>query len=322
MIKKLQIIFLFLIPSLYTNAQMEVLGADSTNFEVNGALAVINSSGSNIWEVGLPAKTFFGVAHSAPYAIMTDISNPYPVNNLSTFTVSYDSSEYGTFPDAYIGFWHKLETDTLKDGGFVEISVDSGATWVNVLKAYTIGIPIISPQNFYSETDTIRGNIPAFSGRKNNWEYSKVFLQWIIPVIHEQENGFQRELYNTQRIMFRFNFKSDGIQSNKAGWIIDNIEIGYTDIGSGIKDIKNPDLFEVHLFPNPMEDRSIIQIVSKDYSGLKLNLYNSNGQLISSNNINSDHQFIIKKNNLTSGIYFYTVIDKEGQTKTGKLIIK
>jgi hypothetical protein len=320
MIKKL-LFFIPLLISTISNAQGTVIEADSTNFEVNDSLVQIDTSASNIWQIGLPLKTFFGVSHSAPFAIMTDSINPYPVNNLSSFTISMDSCQWDVFPGAYISFWHKYETDSFLDGGYVEFSADSGNTWVNVVQAYSIGVADITPYHFYSEADTILGDIPAFSGTQNSWVYSEIYLQWMFGVINPNDATPRDFLYPT-KIMFRFNFKSDNINTMKAGWIIDNIEIGYRDVGGHINLNQNPD-FEVHLFPNPLESQSIIQVVSATKEkNLILNLSNSLGQLVLTKEIDANSQFIIEKKDLKNGIYFYSVSNNHGQNTTGKLIIK
>jgi hypothetical protein len=322
MMKKLLFLSLFFFCIISTKAQFgQVVEADSTNFEVNDSLAQIDATAGNIWQIGLPMKTFFGTSYSAPFAIMTDSVNPYPVNNLSTFTIKMDSALNGSFPDAYVSFWHKYNTDTLKDGGFVEFSADSGVSWVNVIDAYSIGVQYMVPTNFYSATDTILGDIPAFSGTQNTWQYSKIFLQWFIPLL-QPFNGGERDIYYTDRVMFRFNFKSDNVNTSKAGWIIDNLEIGYNDPGGGIVS-HSKSSFEVQLFPNPMESQSIIQVVSPlNGMDFRLSLQNSLGQIILIKEMDNNNQFIIEKSNLKSGIYFYSITNKTGENKTGKLIIK
>ncbi len=125
-----------------------------------------------------------------------------------------------------------------------------------------------------------------------------------------------------QKIMFRFNFKSDGVQTNKAGWIIDNITIDMEDIGGGIAE-NNQSSFDVKLFPNPVENQSIMQVIpSGDDKNFSMSIYNATGQLVSKSCIDHNNQFIINKNELNSGIYFYSVTNSKGVCKNGKLIIQ
>ncbi len=296
---------------------------DSTNFEVNASLVHIDTTAGNIWQIGIPQKTFFGNALSVPYAIMTDTINSYPINNLSSFTIEYqDTNMFGwTFPGIEIGFWHKYETDTLSDGGYVEISADSGASWTNVVQ--TIGIaPITYFDNFYSDTDTIKGNIPCFNGTHTNWMFSQFLIQMFIPVMPTEPNVFNRDYYNTSKFMFRFNFKSDSVQTNKAGWIIDNVSVGIQTISGGINE-NSLSSFNVEVFPNPINEQGILQAVSsKNEHDYSISIYNSIGQEIKTSALDRNNQYIIKANELTSGIYFYSIRNKAGENKNGKLIIK
>ena len=124
-----------------SKGQYTVVAEESTNFENNTSLIHIDTTNGNIWQIGTPQKTFFGNSYSVPYSIMTDTLNSYPINTFSTFTFEYnDTNFWYTIPDASIGFWHKYEMDSLKDGGYVEISLDSGMTWTNVANSWSLGI--------------------------------------------------------------------------------------------------------------------------------------------------------------------------------------
>lgn len=302
------------------NAQNNIVDGDSTNFENSFSLVNIDTAIGNVWQIGSPQKTFFGTSHSAPYSIMTDTINSYPINNVSTFTVEYsDTNNWGMIPDAYIGFWHKYEMDSLYDGGYVEISLDSGATWINVANCiyYSFDSPVITLiSNFYSLSDTIQGNIPAFTGTHPNWEYSAIRLQWLFPV----KKGVQDIV--TQRVIFRFVFKSDNIQTNKAGWIIDDIAIRIYDIGGGIHENTAAN-FEVQVYPNPIKEKGIIQVVPKNNEhDFTISIYNTIGQLITSSKMDKNNQYLVNKNDLKNEIYFYSVKSKDGTSKSGKLLIK
>ncbi|MCW3082680.1 MAG: hypothetical protein JWP12_46 [Bacteroidetes bacterium] len=327
MIKKLLLISFVLTFNIAAKAQTRstIVQSENTDFETNASLVEIDTAASNIWQIGLPQKMFFGTPSTPPFAIMTDTINSYPINNHSTFTVSMDSSVYGFFPNAAISFWHKYETDSLQDGGYVEFSADSGHTWTNVVDTYSMGVISIEPTNFYNNYthDTIQGGIYAFTGTQNTWQYSRIKLSWFIAVLPTYNgSGINRDLNYVQKIMFRFNFKSDGVQTNKAGWIIDNIVIDMEDLGGGIAENKQSS-FDVKLFPNPVENQSIMQIIpSGDDKNFSLSIYNATGQLVSKNDIDRNNQFIINKSDLNSGIYFYSVTSSKGVCKNGKLIIQ
>jgi hypothetical protein len=72
-----------------------------------------------------PSKANFTAAHSAPLALATDTMNVYPANNTSSFTFTVYSDDFTT-----IYFWHRIDADSLNDGGVVEFSTDGGPTWI------------------------------------------------------------------------------------------------------------------------------------------------------------------------------------------------
>lgn len=303
------------------NAFLEV---DSTNFESNASLVHLDfGAKKNIWQIGWPHKEFFGNAYSQPFAIMTDERLSYPIDNLSSFTVSIQPALAAFIPDVFIGFWHKFQTDSLKDGGYLEISLDSGAIWKNVILANSLeGVSIYGSTNFYSSSDTIQGGIPAFTGEQSQWKYSELFLQWILPVPPSPNHKYEKRDLVTQKVMLRFNFKSDLIQTNKAGWIIDNLTIGIKDlVGSAPENTLSN--FDVRFFPNPVNEQGLFQVFSKnDDRDFTLKIYNPSGQVVISTVMDKNNQFIIKTKGLIAGMYFYEVTNKKGNSQSGKIIIK
>lgn len=324
MIKKLLLLSFTVYFNAAAIAQLPtIIMTGSTDFEHNASMAEIDSSSTNVWQTGPPQKMFFGTSYSAPYAIMTDTLNAYPVNNSSTFTISLDSCPYGFIPNAEIEFWHKYETDSAKDGGYVEFSADSGRTWVNVIDVQSYyGLADASSDNFYTDTDTIQGGIPAFTGTRGSWQYSRFYIGWEYALMPTYHPGSERDFnFMTEKVMFRFHFSSDSIQTNKAGWIIDNITYNIYEIGGGISQQQRS--FDVKLFPNPLEGQSILQIVDAGGGGsFTIRIYNATGQLISQNAIGKSGRYEINRNNMSSGIYLYSVSDRNGFAKTGRLIVR
>ncbi len=104
---------------------------------------------------------------------MTDTINTYAVNDSSFFDLNFDSSNLSpAYWNILIEFDHKMESDTLLDGGFITVSVDSGEVWHNVghLKAtgaldtnYTYLFDLLS-ENLYGENGTLNSGTPAYSG--------------------------------------------------------------------------------------------------------------------------------------------------------------
>jgi len=186
---------------------------------------------NNIWQLGVPQKLTFDSAYSSPLAFVTDTLNNYSNNNTSSilFTVSSDCNWFE------INFMHRINTDTLIDGGTIEYSIDSGNTWINIRNAN-----VSFSNNFYLPTSTIASNSnkAGFTGT-SGWMYSWFIGQIISPVVQ-----------------YRFTFTSDSNDTNKDGWIIDNIStlgymVGNTELESNIS---------IKLFPNPTSNLLSIEI--------------------------------------------------------------
>lgn len=305
-----------IINSFYSNAQIEygysgLLSHDSCNFNSSWSRLKIDlTNTNNDWVIGSTNKPFFGQANSLPNAIMTDSLNPYSPNNLSYFDIGFSAWDGSGFPyNMYIQFDHKYETDTLVDGGFITLSYDSGQTWVNAINDSSSVVlfnwPYINAQNLYTISDTlINGNF-GYSGT-SDWKTTILQWIWALPV----------KYISTDSLIIRFNFISDGNQTNKDGWIIDNIVVGDVDMGSSIQENKNA--FESSIFPNITSNYfqfktsvgkpiDLIEITS--IAGVKC---------ISIANPNPEEKISII--NLPSGIYFVTLLSK-GKYSTNKLII-
>ena len=82
--------FLFIIVALnvlIVNGQMpDTIGIFTVmSFENSSPYLSIVPLPQNIWQIGVPHKTFFNTAYTLPNAIVTDTMNVYPVNNSSAF---------------------------------------------------------------------------------------------------------------------------------------------------------------------------------------------------------------------------------------------
>lgn len=233
---------------------------------------------NNIWEIGTPTKTIFSSAYSGPLALVTDTLNAYPTNNASSFTFTIYSDDL-----TYIFFRHQINTDSLNDGGVVEYSTDGGTTWNNIIySTYVL-------TNFYSNSSTIasNSNMPGFTGT-SGWVQSTI------------------QGYALNYVKFRFTFTSDNINSNKDGWMIDDIELNC--LGTGINEIGTYSPF--HIFPNPTSD--FISIFSDNTTKLKTtSITNIFGQTI----LTTD-KTTIDLSQLTSGIYFVQLRTERGNYET------
>lgn len=196
----------------------------------NRYIYVDSTQTSNIWELGTPSKVIFDSAYSLPLALVTDTINTYPNNNTSSFSfIVWTDCNWSA-----VYFMHRFNTDTLSDGCVIEYSVDGGTTWNNIINStYTLW-------NFYSNSDTIASNSskPGYSGTAD-WAAS----------------SFQGFTLDTV-VEYRFTFTSDSINTNKDGWMIDNIQIQNSWF-SGVNEINEN--ASIQIFPNPTSNIVSIQ---------------------------------------------------------------
>lgn len=238
---------------------------DGANTNPNNSIIVgIQTSSTNIWQIGKPQKTLFSSASTTPNVIVTDTINNYPINNVSTFTfaIKQVSPGPGGFPYA-LQWKQKLDMDAGLDGGIVEISMNSGNTWINVHNNPNI-------YQFYGflpgNKDTINGNEYCFSGTDNVWR--DIWL--CLPPSFTSQND---------TIMYKFTFKSDGINTNKEGWMIDNL-IGHTTILHPVKEISQID--NIVVYPNTTN--GIVNVEMKKTSNTdviqNIQLFDNEGRLV------------------------------------------
>jgi len=235
-----------------------------------------STQSNNLWQIGTPSKTVFDGAYSAPLALITDTFNTYPNGNISSleFVVRTDDA-------TSISFWHRFNTDSLADGGVIEVSSDGGATWANIINASSQFTFPYSLHNFYSSTNTIssNGNKPGFTGNSD----------WIQSTIQGYAFDF---------IRFRFTFTSDSIDTNKDGWMLDSFD--FTCLGTGISEIGSDS--PVHIYPNPTSN--LISISSdKSIEVKQVSVKDLSGKTIMTTDKTS-----IDLSNFGSGLYFIEVV--------------
>jgi len=254
----------------------------------------------NLWQVGIPQKPFFNAAYQNGTPILTDTINFYPVSVDQYFYITlpvYDSL-YG---EVNLSFYHKYDTDSLMDGGIIEVSNDGGISWIFIkddidhFNHNFINIPL----------DTIKGGEYGFSGRSEGWQYCELYWLHIIGV-KDRESPFNP--------IIRFRFKSDEIQTNKEGWMIDQIVFrGYEMMGS-VNDFSENN---IKVYPNPTNDFIHFSSPSISLNGYHFYLFDMTGKIILLSEISDNESINIQ--HLKSGIYFYK-LQKGNDVLKGKLV--
>lgn len=281
MLRSLSILIFLLIFSKL-NAQYPPL---VFNFETTEKVYINTSLANNVWQIGKPQKTIFNSSFNGRNVIVTDTINFYPNNNVSEFIIKTPTycCWWGGI-DLY--FRHKFDTDTLIDGGTIEVSYD-GTNWANILTSPELHHSLYS----FSKSDTVFSlHEPGFSGRSKNWTPVNYF--WNYP--------------NTDTISLKFKFASDGINNNREGWMIDSLIFKYN-LGIGIKEnsIQTKGFI---LYPNPTNNYLKIETLVPA-NQLILSIYNTTGQELINRILNNETQVDIS--DLTRGIYFVKLVSNE-----------
>jgi hypothetical protein len=240
----------------------------------------------NIWQICTPNKSIFDSACSTPKAILTDSTGPYPINNTSSFIIKFVPLSFCMCAPV-LGGYYKFDSDTLKDFGRIEFSLDHGVTWLNAL------------------SDTIipdwawLGQKPVLTGRVNQWREFYTTL-W--------------NYFTTDTLYYRYTFVSDSIQTNQEGWMLDNLSL--IEHIEGLQENASRD--EITIYPNPTY--GTITIESKNVTKeMDVSVYNIQGQLILEQTLNNN-KGDLNISNLDKGIYMVKVLNRNNYR--AKMIIK
>lgn len=172
----------------------------------NQLTLAIGTNTDNIWQVGVPQKTLFASASTTPNAIITLTAGTYPINNTSSFSLAVPINyTYCSWCPFALQWNQKLDMEQGKDGGIVEFSTNN-QTWYSAFTS-------TSTYQFYgfmpANVATISTTEKAFTGTDNVWRSI-----WLC---------ISPQAVNTNdTIWFRFIFKSDGVETDQEGWVLDN----------------------------------------------------------------------------------------------------
>ncbi len=290
---------------------------DTVTFEEPCFYLKTDTSAINIWQIGEPQKTFFNSSFSLPNAVVTDTLNNYPVNKYSYFDLIIDDNSFPYFYNQMcFEIKHKIDTDTLKDGGYITVSFDKGQSWNIIINEQLIDYCIVpNPwddsfinKNIYSQEDTLFNGEYGFSG-KSDWTETR-FTWSYCPVKNNTEVA--------DTVIIRFNFISDNIDNEKEGWMIDDIRLFNADLGSNVENLNKQkhSAFQT----NPVKDKSII-IFDKIYKNTDVYLYDFQGKELRKTTVKNKKEYLFTANNLPVGMYFLKIIFDNKISETYKIII-
>jgi hypothetical protein len=299
--------------SLAQNCYKGFLGGDlidSNTFESNNSVIktlVDTTWPNNIWQIGSVSKVAFGSANSGIRSLQTDSLSPYPALDSSAVIVFIDSVFFQAENGFSISFWHKFDTDTLKDLCLLQITNDSGKTWATVRPGGFL-TPFVGTLDYTGSLNkngqSLFNDSLMWSGTQTNWVREQVCITFI---------GL-KGVQIPKTVGYRFLFVSDSMQTNKAGWIIDDIQITSSSYTSSIR--KNA--FRLQVLPNPVLNKQLHINYPNALNGT-FELFNIYGKRVLNTALAKD----IDLPNIPAGVYFYNVkIASNPMQVNGKLIIE
>lgn len=284
------LIFFFLLVNgfnAFSQAQWQQYfdGADTS--AVDAILISIDTSSTNVWQVGKPQKTIFNSAATDPNVIVTDTINSYPASNRSSF--QFGNQNWGSWGIVAFQWKQKLDMEKGKDGGIIELSVDNGTTWQNVFNNPNV-------YNFYgfdtNNKDTLVTGEYAFSGTDTAWRdvWLCFDVSWII---------------SNPNVMLRFTLLSDSTDTQQEGWMIDNMLARFTFFHTAVaaaqteymKVYPNPATHLIHIEAQKIQAFHIIE---------KMTLKDTQGKIIEEWE-NIPTRYFIDSRKYSSGLYYLTI---------------
>src|SRR5689334_19002015 len=92
---------------------------------------------NNVWQIGKAQKSVLDSTVCTTNLIITDTVTPYPVNNHSVFTITNRATPGDVYGFRLFSGSYYVQTDSLKDYGTIELSLDKGVTWINLINDTT-----------------------------------------------------------------------------------------------------------------------------------------------------------------------------------------
>lgn len=284
--------------SAQINPYNGIYDLDSCHFETPCSWILIHNDTDNIWQIGTPQKPFFDTAYSPANALVTDTVHAYASSNSSFFDIPVPTDL--VYTNLILSFKHRFQTDSLSDGGYIEISYDEGATWRNVIQDTLMPFAFNS-ENLYTSSDMLLGGVNGFSGTSDGWITTRIQWIWGMPA-----KGTESE------ITIRFHFISDSVQTNKAGWMIDNILLSQANIPGGISDLHYSGI-SIKIAPNPADYFINLSMEEQKAPGpYTLTVFNVLGQEVKTARDIRPGKLRLDVSDLKSGMYFVQ-LKKEGQ---------
>lgn len=194
---------------------------------------------------------------------------------------------------------------TIHSEAHVSLLSPNGGENYNSGETVTIEWQVIIPHN------SLNWDLYFSGDGGNTWDIIQIdipittlSLDWIVP--------------ETQTNQARIKIVQDNVDSD-----YDGISDDFTISGESITDISTQfEGFKTKIYPNPLTDFSTLEFDNPNHNNFTLTLYNTQSRIVRTIPYITMNTVIIRKENLTTGLYFFQLnIDKDVYA-TGRLIIE
>lgn len=265
-----------------------------------------------LWQIGRTHKSYFTTDTNGVVAIMTDTAAPYPTSAANYFVI-----KAAQYDHTLIKFWHRYQSDSGKDGGTVDYSLDKGLTWNSVYDSCNydtaiLGYGGIFTEGFFGSTDTLPDGTPAFTGNSGGVRISKVQFKNREKVKSTTQLSCDWE--GVDSFYVRFRFISDTTPDTLAGWMIDSILVKHFWISGETKNaLSVTDAIVVS--PNPSASGEFKFASERSLKDCNIEITNLSGRRV----LTGPYKENIELTGLPKGLYFYRIFT-ERCVYSGKLV--
>lgn len=245
------------------------------------------------WQIGKVNKAIFSYDSTFKRGLCTDTLNSVNAGDTFSAIVLFDTWGFaGGGNWFHLIFDYKLDADS-GDQAWVEISVDQGKSWINLLEQDTI----------YDIGWWGSQVKPVLSGQQYQWiEFDANMTKWAA----EMDTAiYPKILRGIDSVFYRFTFIAGQSNRQRDGWLIDNLVfVNY------FESIHSADANQAgfSLYPNPAHNQ--VQIHStKDASIQQWQIYNLYGELVSEGD--GEMTQTIDVNHLSNGLYIARILSDD-----------
>jgi len=162
--------------------------------DFEGAQEWIVGGTTTSWQLGYPSDSIINNAFSGNNAWITNLTGNY--NNNENGYVESPCFDFTALDTPVVQLAINYNTESCCDGGYIQVSIDDGATWHTIL-------PQSNSENWYTSNSGWRGN-------SNGWQIASCVLD---------------TFGHKPSVKFRVYFTSDGSESDYEGLAFDNFRV-------------------------------------------------------------------------------------------------